>query len=487
MLFLVSAAQVGQTILNLLIFLLCLSFVVCIHEAGHLTVAKICKVYCFEYSIGFGPLLFQHKFRHYPKGMSKEEKKFYKTHHQLPKYLYTVDENGKKKKAMNPLYDGKVEGETAFSLRLLPVGGYVSMAGEEEASEEAYGIDVPKKRTLSGVNHAKQIAIMLAGIAMNFLLAYLLFLFSYMAPQTTNDLSTNAVVVSEEIDNNTTPAYTLGLRSGDKIIGLYQHYTVVYAPSGATPKTVEFDFPAEEDRKTLTSYLTLKEGKSLSSYTYDDVEPTSIAYASQDIFYSFNHNLFTRSDAYKDYVIGANSTRTIYVKYISARDNKVVTAVSEPIGTKIDSNDTYRFHYFGIGASQKTVHYSPSQVFSLSNHAFSELFVGLYTALGSLFTPQGWQNVGGIISVYRMSAQGVSSGSLSYFLFLWGYISLDLGCFNLLPFPGLDGWQTLLALFETISRKKVPSKFKNVANYVGLIIMFVLAGLLVVKDLIFRG
>ena len=86
-----------------------------------------------------------------------------------------------------------------------------------------------------------------------------------------------------------------------------------------------------------------------------------------------------------------------------------------------------------------------------------------------------------------MSAQGVSSGSLSYFLFLWGYISLDLGCFNLLPFPGLDGWQTLLALFETISRKKVPSKFKNVANYVGLIIMFVLAGLLVVKDLIFRG
>ena len=85
-----------------------------------------------------------------------------------------------------------------------------------------------------------------------------------------------------------------------------------------------------------------------------------------------------------------------------------------------------------------------------------------------------------------MSAQGTSSGSLAYFLLLWGYISLDLACFNLLPFPGLDGWQTLLALIESIFRKKVPAKFKNVANSVGLIVMLILAGLLIVKDIIVR-
>ena len=83
-----------------------------------------------------------------------------------------------------------------------------------------------------------------------------------------------------------------------------------------------------------------------------------------------------------------------------------------------------------------------------------------------------------------MSTSGLQSGSFSYFLLLWGYISLNLGCFNLLPFPGLDGWQTLIALIETISRKKLPTKAKGIANTIGLIIMLILAGLLIVKDLI---
>ena len=53
-----------QTFLNIIIFLLCLSLVVCIHEAGHLLVAKLFGVYCSEYSIGFGPSIFTHKFKH---------------------------------------------------------------------------------------------------------------------------------------------------------------------------------------------------------------------------------------------------------------------------------------------------------------------------------------------------------------------------------------------------------------------------------------
>ena len=491
-----SALAIWQTVGNIVLFLVCLSLVVCLHEAGHLTVAKICKVYCFEYSIGFGPALIHKKFRHYPKGMSKEEKKCWKEHSKHtnePKTIVITDSEGKKHKVGNPAYDGKVEGETAFSLRVLPLGGYVSMAGED-GNEDIYGVRVPKERTLNGVNHAKQIAIRLAGITMNFLLAYVLFLISYSLPQKQSVLSSNAVTVSEHIDSSSedvSPAYALGLRTGDKIIGLYQHY-VVLSTDGSDLKTVEFDFPEEQDRVELTSYISFtkeaqEKGVTASSYTYNDLAPSSIAYASQDLFYSFNHDLFTRSDKYKGLLAGKDSIRTFTVTYISASDQQTYTKTTSAINAIADSSSYYRFNYFGISPSTSTFHYSANQVFSNAGYTFSQLFVGLYTALGSLFTPQGWQNVGGIISVYRMSAQGVSSGSLSYFLFLWGYISLDLGCFNLLPFPGLDGWQTLLALFETISRKKVPSKFKNVANYVGLIIMFVLAGLLVVKDLIFRG
>ena len=56
--------QFLKTILYIILFLVCLSAVVCIHEAGHLAVAKLCKVYCFEYSIGFGPAIFKQKFKH---------------------------------------------------------------------------------------------------------------------------------------------------------------------------------------------------------------------------------------------------------------------------------------------------------------------------------------------------------------------------------------------------------------------------------------
>ena len=48
-------------------------------------------------------------------------------------------------------------------------------------------------------------------------------------------------------------------------------------------------------------------------------------------------------------------------------------------------------------------------------------------------------------------------GFASY-LYLWGLISVNLAIFNLLPFPGLDGWQLLVTAVEAITRKKVPTK-----------------------------
>jgi membrane-associated protease RseP (regulator of RpoE activity) len=46
-----------QVFLNILIMLVILAVLISIHEAGHLSMAKLFKVYCFEYSIGFGPKL----------------------------------------------------------------------------------------------------------------------------------------------------------------------------------------------------------------------------------------------------------------------------------------------------------------------------------------------------------------------------------------------------------------------------------------------
>ncbi|MDD3958154.1 MAG: site-2 protease family protein, partial [Candidatus Izemoplasmatales bacterium] len=72
------------TLFNILIFLLVLSLVICIHELGHFLFAKRAGILCHEFSFGMGPKLWSRK-----------------------------------------------KGETTFSIRAIPFGGYVAMAGEE--------------------------------------------------------------------------------------------------------------------------------------------------------------------------------------------------------------------------------------------------------------------------------------------------------------------------------------------------------------------
>ena len=85
--------------MTILYFLLLLSIIICIHEAGHLMAAKLFGVYCYEYSFGMGPVIFQKK--------------------------------------------GK---ETIYSIRALPVGGFVSTAGEPDGDEAYPDVVVPKGR-----------------------------------------------------------------------------------------------------------------------------------------------------------------------------------------------------------------------------------------------------------------------------------------------------------------------------------------------------
>jgi regulator of sigma E protease len=54
----------------------------------------------------------------------------------------------------------------------------------------------------------------------------------------------------------------------------------------------------------------------------------------------------------------------------------------------------------------------------------------------------------------------------------------------LLPFPGLDGWSLLVLAVEGISKKKMPTKVKNIISFVGLIILFAFMGLVLLKDVI---
>ena len=105
-------------------------------------------------------------------------------------------------------------------------------------------------------------------------------------------------------------------------------------------------------------------------------------------------------------------------------------------------------------------------------------------ALGTLFTKETWESMGGIVAIGFVSSQTLENFGFGQFLYLWGALSVNLAIVNLLPFPGLDGWQLLVLAIESIFRKKIPNKVKTIVSIVGLALLFTFMIVIVVKDII---
>ena len=105
-------------------------------------------------------------------------------------------------------------------------------------------------------------------------------------------------------------------------------------------------------------------------------------------------------------------------------------------------------------------------------------------ALGNLFIGKGFENLGGPIALFKESANALNQYGLGTFIYLWGAISVNLGLFNLLPFPALDGWHLLVVIIEGITKKEIPNKVKNIVSTIGMILLFVLMGIVLIKDIV---
>ena len=143
-------------ILSAIKIIFLLGFLIFIHELGHFTVAKLCKVKVNEFAIGFGPTIWKKQ--------------------------------------------GK---QTKYALRLIPLGGFVSMEGEEERSEES--------GSFSKASIPKRIAIVAAGAIVNILFAIIVY---FILIASTGTYITNEV--STIIEGY--PAQEIGIQAGDKIV-----------------------------------------------------------------------------------------------------------------------------------------------------------------------------------------------------------------------------------------------------------------------------
>lgn len=152
-----------NTILGVIFFLIAITIIVVVHEWGHLVVAKRNGVKCFEFSIGMGPKLF----------------------------TFHTDAQG-----------------TVYNVRAIPLGGYVMMAGEEEATDMEFN----ENESLLHKHPWQKIKILIAGAVMNFILGWVVLFIAFFFFGVTTPIDSTVVDVT---DNS--PAAVAGLQSGDKI------------------------------------------------------------------------------------------------------------------------------------------------------------------------------------------------------------------------------------------------------------------------------
>ena len=153
---------------TLILFLLILGLIVFIHEFGHFIFAKKAGIHVYEFSLGFGPKLFSFH---------------------------------------------RKNDETEYMVKLIPLGGYVALAGETIDDEDTKEEDkVPESKKLYNKSFLRQFSVMVAGVFNNFLLGiFLLFIIGliYGSTFTSNKL--------DKLDQ-TLPLYQAGARDGDRVV-----------------------------------------------------------------------------------------------------------------------------------------------------------------------------------------------------------------------------------------------------------------------------
>ena len=422
--------QVLSTILYILLFVLCLSILIMIHELGHFTAAKIFRVYVMEYSIGFGPALIH-----------------------------------KKRKT----------GETYFSLRVIPFGGYVSMYGEGVELPE--GTVVDESRSLEKAKAWKRAIIFAAGVTMNAILAlHLFFIYNvacsnqqlYLRNMSITEgskaaeaglVTKDVIALGSEVDSNTEEWY---VKENTTYYLLDNAATVRYVDS--TEETVY----AFIDTKDIKNFKDIQLNRFIVLFSKATGEGTLKVDYTKDIHYDATF-----------------ASVTIDFKTVTKWDDKGEKGVefaSHPITINRSEGGLEDFGYSLYLRVEKPLPFFKAIGQSFVDFGNSSTMI--FRALGSLFTKDTWNSLGGIIAIGFESTSVLQNFGIGKYIYLWGALSVNLAIVNLLPFPGLDGYQLVVLAIESITKKKIPNKVKTIVSIVGLGLLFAFMIVLVVKDII---
>lgn len=370
--------------------------IILVHELGHFLMCKLMGVRVNEFAIGMGPKLLSF---------------------------------GKK--------------ETAYTLRLFPIGGFCAMEGEDEgaptpsaiggnadrAEEDGGELALPDEeeapaepdpRAFPNKKVWRRILIVVAGAAMNLVLGYVL-LVAYYGIFTVPDASGKARFSSTIIASlpETAVSYQTGLRPGDEIVKIDGKRTV-------TDSDIVMIMQSDEDGIMDMTVRRAVDGKK----------------------------------------------KTVLLKGVQFQLE---------VGENGKNRLIYDFKVLGI---EKTVWSTLVQagkmeysVATMIWRSLGDLITGKY-GINDLSGPVGTMDIIGDAVAGANTSEGMMT-----LIMLVVMITVNVGIFNLLPLPALDGGRLIFLLFEGIFRRPVPAKYEGMVHFIGLMLLLLLMVVVTFSDI----
>ncbi len=405
-----------------IIFLL--GFLVLIHETGHFVVAKLCKVKVDEFAIGFGPTIWKKQ--------------------------------------------GKV---TKYAIRLIPLGGFVRMEGEEERSEN--------EGSFSQASIPKRMAIIVAGGLVNIVFGLLVY-----------------YILTASVGNNASLI----------IDSTVEDYAAEQAGIVANDEIVKINNKGVNIKDDIRKILQNSNGEELlvtvkRNGNFEDIKltPTKVDYKSTGIY------LKSAGETTKILTLDANSVAE--KSGLEANDTILkindieVKNQQEVVDIINNSEDETLTFLVKRGNEEKLINVTPDinhmyylgVYFKLAeNNLPNNLYYALFKTrdfgfsiidnLKTLVT--GNVRVNQLVGPVGISEMVANTSEVEDFVYLLALISLSLGVTNLLPIPALDGGKLLFLIIEAIRRKKLSERTEMNIQLAGFAFLIALSIMVAYNDIL---